>query len=133
MCCGCGSGKLTAAIAAAANTPQRCFAFAVCHSACAPLLLPATLLFLAIGQEMLGRSLYRHSVVNLLSDGSLSRSFHYHLGFHRMGHLNPPSNQPWNYLTPSEIHSLKHINTSRVLAGKGIVLLKNSKVRQERQ
>ncbi|KAL4423856.1 hypothetical protein ABPG75_001157 [Micractinium tetrahymenae] len=44
----------------------------------------------------------------------------------RMGHLNPPNNQPWNGLQPSEIHSPAHLNTARVLAGKSIVLLKNS-------
>lgn len=49
-----------------------------------------------------------------------------------MGHLNSPDNQPWNHLKPAEVHSPAHINTARVLAGKGIVLLKNAKVRSRR-
>ncbi|KAL4452560.1 hypothetical protein ABPG75_008222 [Micractinium tetrahymenae] len=45
---------------------------------------------------------------------------------HRLGHLGPPSKQPFNYLSYDVIASPEHHATARHLLQQGIVLLKNS-------
>lgn len=46
----------------------------------------------------------------------------------RLGHLDPPSKQPFNYLTYDVIGSAEHHATARQMLQQGIVLLKNTNV-----
>ena len=46
----------------------------------------------------------------------------------RLGHFDPPSKQPFNYLAYDVIGSAEHHATARRLLQQGIVLLKNSQV-----